>query len=80
MAAAAESKVGKKRAISKGDPPSKLLPPSKRLSLGKILAPPQRDLSLAKSLLENFGALDQAMQTVVLEAIDDRLQQDPLFG
>ena len=35
---------------------------------------------MAKSLLENFGALDQAMQTVVLEAIDDRLQQDPLFG
>ena len=79
MAAAAEIKVGKKRGNSKAESLSKLLPPSKRVSLGKVLAPPQRDLSLAKSLLENYAALEQAMQAVILEAIDDRLQQDPLL-
>ena len=50
-----------------------MMPPSKRPSLGKILAPPQRDLSLAKSVLENYATLDRAMQTLILEAIDDRL-------
>ena len=40
MAAAAEIKVGKKRGNSKGPSLTKLQPSNKRLSLGKILAPP----------------------------------------
>ena len=55
------------------------MPPIKRPSLGKILAPPSRDLSLARSVLENYASLDKAMQTVILEAIDDRLKQEPFF-
>ena len=55
------------------------MPPIKRPSLGKILAPPTRDFSLARSVLENYASLDKAMQTVILEAIDDRLKQEPLF-
>ena len=74
MAAAADIKVGKKRGASKAPPLPKQMPPNKRQSIAKILAPPQRDLSLARSLLENYSALEQAMQKVILEAIDDRLQ------
>ena len=79
MAAAAEGIVGKKRGNSKGVSHLDIMPPSKRPSLGKILAPPSRDLSLARSVLENYASLDKAMQTVILEAIDDRLKQEPFF-